>query len=84
MEYAEIIGLAAGFFATIGYIPQAIKAYKTKSTRDLSLLWLALTFVGIALWAVYGFIINSIPVLFWNIITEALVVSLIALKLKHG
>ncbi len=40
MYYLVILGLVAGFLTTMAYVPQVIKALKTKSMKDLSMLWL--------------------------------------------
>jgi MtN3 and saliva related transmembrane protein len=37
MDYVTLIGLLAATLTTIAFLPQAIKAWKTKSTKDLSL-----------------------------------------------
>jgi len=84
MESSEIVGLAAGFFATLSFLPQVIKSYKSKSTKDLSWGWLAAFTLGVLLWLTYGLMINSTPVILANIATISLLFVLIFLKLKHG
>jgi len=84
MYYVEILGLIAGFFTTMAYAPQAIKALKTKSTKDLSILWLSIAGLGTALWIFYGFFISSIPIILWNAGSDVLIMILIMLKLKYG
>ncbi len=81
---AQSIGLVAGFCTTVAFLPQIIKSYKTKSTADLSWGWLGVLFVGMALWIGYALMIGSLPVLATNALSEALLVVLIFLKLKHG
>jgi MtN3 and saliva related transmembrane protein len=83
MLYAETLGLIAGFFTTIAYAPQAIKAYKTKSTKDISILWLAIAGFGTTLWIFYGFLISSVPIILWNIGCDILIAVLITLKLNY-
>ena len=80
MPYAEILGLIAGFFTTVAYVPQAIKAFKTKSTKDLSILWLSIAGFGATLWIFYGFSIGSIPIIVWNAGGDVLIAILIILK----
>jgi len=84
METSEMVGLAAAFFATISFLPQVIKSYQSKSTKDLSWGWLASFSLGVLLWLIYGLMINSTPVILANIATMSLLLVLIWLKLKHG
>lgn len=82
--YAEILGLIAGFFTTIAYAPQAIRAYRTKSMKDVSMMWLLIAGFGTTLWILYGIVISSVPIIFWNAGCDVLIAILIALKLKYS
>lgn len=62
----ELIGLIAGFLTTGSQIPQAIKVYKTKSTGDLSGLWIGILLFGTLAWLCYGIAINDFPLMLWN------------------
>ena len=84
MYYAELLGLIAGLFTTMAYAPQAIKAFKTKSTKDLSILWLSIAGIGTTLWIFYGLLINSGPIMLWNTGADILITILIVLKLEYG
>lgn len=65
LDYA-LIGLFAGLLTTGSQIPQAIKVYKTKSTGDLSGLWVSILFAGTVVWLYYGLSIGDIPLILWN------------------
>jgi MtN3 and saliva related transmembrane protein len=80
----ELIGLAAGALTTASNLSPLLKSYRTKSTHDLSLPYLVVLFIGLALWTAYGFLINSLPVIVWNGVTLFIVGPLIFLKLKYG
>ena len=84
MYAAEILGLIAGFFTTIAYLPQVIKSYKTGSTKDLSTLWLTISGVGTTLWIFYGFWIGSPPIILWNACSDVLIAVLLSIKIKHS
>ncbi len=84
MTFVELIGFAAAFLTTAAFLPQVLKAWKTKSTRDISLNTYILTSLGIFLWLVYGFLISSLPLIAANVVTLALVLAIVFLKLKHG
>lgn len=83
MDTIVIVGYIAGALTTISFIPQVIKAWKMKETRDLSLAMLILFSVGIFLWALYGIWINSLPVIAANVITFVLILVLLFLKFRY-
>jgi len=79
----EIVGLVAAFLTTSAFVPQVYKAWKTKSTESLSLPMYLIFFIGIMLWLIYGFHLNSLAMIVSNIITGILALLLIVLKIKH-
>ena len=79
----EIIGLIAAVLTTAAYVPQVYKTWKTKDTKALSLTTYIAFFIGVMLWTVYGFYLNSIPMIAANIITGISILILIRLKLKR-
>lgn len=83
-DITEAIGFLAGFFATAAFIPQVVRAWRTRSTRDLSRLTIIAFTLGVALWIVYGVLIHSLPVIIWNVITLFLNLGILAAKLRHG
>jgi MtN3 and saliva related transmembrane protein len=80
----QAIGFLAGFFATAAFVPQVVHAWRTRSTRDLSLLTIVAFSAGISLWIVYGLLIQSLPVVVWNVITLGLNLGILAAKIRHG
>ena len=48
------IGLVAAFCASLSYLPQVIKCWKTGETEDLSLGMLVLLTTVLSLWIAYG------------------------------
>jgi len=84
MVYVEIIGFAAGTLTTVCLIPQVLKVWKTKLTRDISLGWIMTLTIGVALWLAYGILINSYPVIVANFFTLILSIIILILKLKYG
>ena len=75
----EIIGLIAAFLTTSAFVPQVYKAWKSKSTESLSLSMYVVFFIGIMLWLVYGFYLNSLAMILSNIVTGFLALILIFL-----
>ena len=83
-NYITIIGLTAAILTTIAQLPQAIKTFKTKKARDISLGMYVLLVVGVFLWLVYGLIIKDAPVIFANAITLILVSTILGFKIKYN
>lgn len=79
----RFIGYIAATLTTIAFLPQVIKTWKLKETRDISLLMFLILSIGIILWTVYGFIIKDLPVIIANSITFILCIIILFLKLKY-
>jgi len=83
METTMLLGLGAGLLTTGSLVPQVIKIYKTRETKDISLAMFVILALGIFLWFIYGFFIRSAPVVVANAVTLVLTFVVIAFKLKY-
>jgi MtN3 and saliva related transmembrane protein len=83
MDWIMLIGFAAGTLTTAAFFPQLTKTWKTKSARDMSLGMLVTFCTGVLLWAVYGLLIHSPPMIITNSVTLMLAGAILALKLKY-
>ena len=81
--FLTYIGFFAAFCTTIAFLPQAIKVYKTKSTKDISLYMFLIFTIGVLSWLIYGFIINDWPVILANAVTLILSFFILIYKLKY-
>tara|TARA_B100001248_G_C27221349_1_gene380461 strand:+ start:502 stop:762 length:261 start_codon:yes stop_codon:yes gene_type:complete len=79
----ELIGFIAAVCTTFAFLPQAIKVWKTKQTKDLSLRMYTVMFIGICLWFVYGLRINSLSIILANIVTGFLVFTILVYIFKN-
>jgi len=79
-----IIGIAAGVFTTIAFLPQLIRVIKTKHTKDLSLVTFFLFATGVFLWLIYGVLLKELPIILANAITLVFVALIAIMKIKHG
>jgi MtN3 and saliva related transmembrane protein len=79
----EILGLVAAVFTTSAFVPQVYKTWKAKSAKDLSLTMFLVFFIGVLLWLVYGYMIQSLSVVLANSVTAFLALILISLKLRY-
>lgn len=80
----NIIGYISAVCTTIAYVPQVLKVYKTKSTRDISLGMFLLMSAGITGWLVYGILLNKMPIIAANFISLLLTLYIFWVKLKHN
>lgn len=79
---ADLIGSAAGTLTTVAFIPQVVRAWRTKSVQDLS-FWMLLAFTsGVCLWTVYGYVTDAMPLIITNGITFVLAFMLLAMKIR--
>ena len=61
MAYIDLIGYAAGILVVISLLPQTIKSWKTKSTKDLSLSRYVIYVTGLVLWISYAITFAFLP-----------------------
>ncbi len=79
----ELLGLFAGLLTTISFVPQVVKTLKSGQTRDISLaMWLTFC-TGVALWTVYGVLIQAWPVVISNLPTLGLAGTILAMKIRN-
>ena len=81
---STIIGLAAATCTTASFLPQVIKAWRSRSTRDVSAGMFALLVTGNSLWLLYGALVSDLPLVVANFMTLGLVATILALKLRYG
>lgn len=82
IDQNEIIGLIAAVCTTFAFIPQVMKVWKTKQTKDLSLRMYSIMFIGIILWLVYGIRIDSLSIMMANVVTATLVGTILVYIIK--
>ena len=83
MKYIDILGYVAGILVVISLVPQTIKSWKTKSTKDLSLWRYIIYITGLILWVTYALIIENGPVVVMNGVGLILATSILYLKIKY-
>jgi MtN3 and saliva related transmembrane protein len=81
--FTTVLGLVAGTLTTLSFLPQLLKARKSRSTHDISFGMLALFSAGLVLWIVYGLIVADVPVIMANSVTLVFVGLILVLKLRY-
>ena len=84
MDGTMMLGLTAGTLTTAAFVPQLVKAWRSKSTGDLSWGMLVTFSTGVLLWLIYGVWIDSVPVILANAVTLLLQAGIVSLKIKYG
>lgn len=83
MDLITTVGLIAGTFTTISFLPQVIRVWKTRSTRDISLMMFLLFTVGIMLWLIYGIYLKQWPVILSNALTLISAIIILIFKFRY-
>lgn len=79
----EIIGFIAGFLVSIALLPQVIKTWRSKSSKDISLSWTIILMSGLFLWIVYAFIYWILPLFIFGLVEFSLVLTLFIFKFLY-
>jgi len=78
------VGIAAAILTTAAYAPQAIQAWRTRSTKDVSLPMFLMMVSGILLWLIYGLLIGDLPLILANAMTLLLAGAILVAKIRFG
>ena len=84
MSALTLLGLAAACCTTLAFVPQVMKAWKSRSTADISLGMFLILCLGIVLWLVYGSIRGDVPLIVANVVTLVLAGLILLMKLRFG
>ncbi len=82
MDSVTFLGYAAGALTTVSLLPQVIKIWRSRSAGDISLVMFIVFSIGITLWIIYGFAIDSMPVIVANFVSLFLGLVILWLKFK--
>jgi MtN3 and saliva related transmembrane protein len=77
------LGLVAGAITTAAGIPQVVRAYRTKHTRDISIWQPVLLNVGMTLWLIYGLALGDMPLIVANAFSIVCYSALIIMKFRN-
>jgi MtN3 and saliva related transmembrane protein len=78
----EIVGYLATIIISLSLTPQLIKSWRTKSTKDISIIWTCIYLFGLILWLTYGIGISSYPLIASSSIEATMALCLLGIKLK--
>ena len=84
MRFAIYLGYLAGLLTVASFVPQVIRAWRTKQTDALSIGTFALIITSGVAWVTYGVLKRDMPVIATNVGMVALNVAIVAAKLRYG
>ena len=79
----EYLGYFAGLLTVGSFLPQVIRVWQTRQTRDLSLSMFALLSTASSLWIIYGAITSDWPVVLTNVGMVTLNGAIAAAKVRY-
>lgn len=80
---SEVVGIIAGALSCTTFLPQVIKTWKSKSTKDVSLNMFLIAALSTSLWLLYGILIHSISIIGTNIVVLLFSLIMLWLILKN-
>jgi MtN3 and saliva related transmembrane protein len=83
VDFIQTIGICAGVCTSISLLPQLVKLIKNKKAEDLSLFYLIILFIGLALWIWYGILRQDIPIIATNAVSIVLNIAILILGIKY-
>ena len=81
---SEIFAYIGGTLVICCLIPQIIKSYRTKSTKDLSLYMVVLALLGGFSYTFFGLLIGSMAIILTNVIYCILAIIQLFLKIRYS
>lgn len=84
MSLTEVLGFLAGTLTTVSFVPQVLKAWRSKRCDDLSWGMLIAFSGGVIFWLIYGLRLSAPPIIAANAVTLALLLTIIVLKIRYA
>jgi MtN3 and saliva related transmembrane protein len=84
VQSIDLLGYAASLASGGAFLPQAVRALRTRQTNDLSLAAVILGAGGTVLWSAYGILIGSGPIAIANLVVMPFAMATLVMKLRLG
>lgn len=84
LTWIDAIGTAAAVLTTASFVPQAWQSFKTRDVSGISLGMYSAFTLGVALWLLYGVLLQSWPLMIANSVTLLLAAAILSMKLRFG
>lgn len=83
MILLNLLGYIAGALVIGSMLPQIIKSFRTKKTKDISLFRSIIYALGVLLWTIYGILIRNGPLIAMNSVGLLFAIILLYQKLRY-
>ncbi len=83
MEW-KIVGIIAAIGTTSGFIPQIIRAMRTKRLDDVSPVMYMLLIIGLSLWLSYGIHLKDMIIITANAVGLCFSIFILILRFKYS
>lgn len=80
MTWVDLLGFLAGILTTFSAAPQLLYSYRTKDVGSIDLKFMLMLVSGLVAWGIYGIIIRSLPIVFFNFVGAGLWLPIIVMK----
>ena len=84
MPSPEILGFTSAAICSASVVPQIVKSWRTRSSKDISTPMILMTYLAMALGIAYGFLIDHVAVYVGNSVTMILYIVLHVVKIRNG
>ena len=82
MPSSDFIGYLAAILTTCSFVPQAWLTFRTRDVSGISLGMYSVFTAGVALWLVYGVLLDAWPIVAANAVTLALALAILVMRLR--
>ena len=83
MQFTPYVGYLAGALTVVSFLPQVLRTWRTKQTKDLSIRTFLLIIAAGALWITYGALASDWPVIATNVGMVGLNGAILVAKIRY-
>jgi MtN3 and saliva related transmembrane protein len=84
MNGMTFLGLVAAACGSLGYLPQVIKTWRSRSAADISCEMFALFMTSGVLWLAYGVALHDVAIIAANVTGLGLTLTILYFKRRYG
>jgi MtN3 and saliva related transmembrane protein len=79
----QAVGSVAAILTMFGFLPQVLKMFKTHSVKDMSVLTILQTDIGVFLWIIYGIYKRDTILIIANFVSFIIVSTVLGLYIRY-
>lgn len=78
------VSALAAILTTAAFVPQALHIIRHQETKAISLVMYVAFASGVALWLLFGVLIDNWAIIISNAITLVLTLAIVGMKIRYG